>query len=136
MKKILMVFAGVMLFSTGALAQDQSDPVDECQVDADCPTQFICTTVQAPCDATPCACACPACDPEMTDGCGCVCPVCDVAECTPVEFKVCQWEPVRCGGDDDCGDGFECVADEICSEAVVAPEILPPLDRFALFFCH
>lgn len=125
MKKICVLFAGFLLVSFSAFAQDSADPVNECEIDSDCPAQFVCETVEMPCDATPCMCACEPCPDDAYEGCGCVCPVCDVVECTGGgEYTMCVWEPVKCVADDECADGFECVAEEMCSggASCVCPE--------------
>lgn len=122
------------------------NPVNECEIDADCPALFTCKVVQQS-DCPPSvgcpSCECPPCLEDAGEGCACVCPVCDVvenpADCGgTVEYKVCEWTPVTCEADVDCADGFECTAQESCSSSgCVCPTCVcaEPVDGGEWFDC-
>jgi len=88
---------------------------DQCAEDQDCPFDFVCKAMEIPCPGvacTPCDCDCK----PGTEGCDCQCPECpEPAPCEPVFVHVCVYEPKACSVHDDCGEGFECVAQEVCS---------------------
>ena len=90
-----------------------------CAADADCPTGFTCAAIEIPCATTPstCVCSCPACMPDA-DCPKCDCGPCDAfapEACTPTTAHYCQFQPKTCTADTDCGDGYECKKDEVCS---------------------
>ena len=109
---------------------------EECETDEDCPVEFKCEEVSwGQCGgSTPtCApCTCAACDPddESCDPEDCECPPCDeqgeAPECFEETVKMCTFSPTECEADADCGDGFECLAQEICygyGTACACPDI-------------
>jgi hypothetical protein len=83
----------------------------ECSSDADCPSGFACKESMMPCmDVPTCACA------DCAEGEECE--PCDCGEPEPCEATatmLCVYEPKACETDSDCGENFECYADQICS---------------------
>ncbi len=114
MRNVAAVILCVLILPAVSLAQTGMEPVDQCQVDSDCPDQFECELVETPCDPSPCTCACQPCDPD-DESCECVCPECDVVACEGYQYRVCTWIPDGCTDDGDCPDGFECSIPVSCS---------------------
>lgn len=87
----------------------------ECTTDPDCPFGFVCQEQEVPCPGA----ACPPCDCGCRpgeEGCDCQCPECpEPPPCEPMFVKVCVYKPKACSVDEDCGPGFQCVAEEACS---------------------
>lgn len=88
----------------------------KCSTDADCPDFFACKEETVPCAMPAIACDCPPCES------GAECPECSCpdqpADCTEESMKICVYEAKDCNADADCGEGFECYADEICTGSV------------------
>lgn len=87
----------------------------ECETDADCPDLFSCSEEAVPCAMPAIACDCPDCPPDAPD-CDpeCSCPDPGDYECPDETVKICVYEPASCETDAECGEGFECYAEEIC----------------------
>ncbi|MBM4354980.1 MAG: hypothetical protein FJ109_14545 [Deltaproteobacteria bacterium] len=75
----------------------------ECTTDADCPEGSQCVAV-------PCACACPACDPDSGAECPpCECPDCpEGGECVEIDVGPGPWYGDECEQDADCPMDFTC----------------------------
>lgn len=85
-----------------------------CEADSDCPDLFTCDEVSVPC-AMPPTCGCADCDPDGGECPECDCPEVDETPCESETVKTCVYEPATCEADADCGAGFECYAQEVCS---------------------
>ena len=98
-----------------------------CKTDADCPTQFSCVEVDIPCPTpacVPCACACAADDAD----CDCDCEPCDASSgsCTPSTVHECEYTPKDCKTDADCGAGFACQEQQVCTgQGCACPSCMP-----------
>ena len=88
-----------------------------CEVDDECPTQFLCEEAVMPCMNYP---SCPPCVCETCEE-GEECPECKCEPCPEEEpcddelVKQCVFHPVECVVDADCGENFVCENFEECS---------------------
>lgn len=115
-----LVFAVLVLLWTLPAAAEDLLVGTTCQVNADCPADFICEETERPCAV-----------PEPMDACVCVdcppghrCPPCaceddeghgPIGGCEPETELRCVFHPASCTDDADCSRaGFRCYQNEIC----------------------